>query len=96
MILMINYDLNKSGQNYTGLVREIKSLGSCVQPCESCYLVATTRSVSSVYDALKRHIDSNDSLLVSRFDASSYKGWLSKEVISWINRNSISSIYSQY
>ena len=88
MILQINYDLNKAGQNYTGLIEKIKTVGtSWAKPCESCWLVATTKSPNAVFELLKPYIDSNDRMMVSRFYSNDYTGWLSKEIIDWIARH---------
>lgn len=91
MILIINYDLKKPGQDYSGLYTKIKSLGSWAHPCDSCWLVRTNKSASLVSDTLRSFIDANDSLLVSRFDDREYAGWLSKDIWSWIKSSNSSA-----
>lgn len=85
MILQINYDLNKPGQNYEDLIKKIKSIGSgYARPCESCWLIYTNKTPTEVGEALRPYMDSNDILLVSRFYSNDYFGWLSKDVHNWI------------
>lgn len=82
----ISYDLKKSGQDYSGLHEAIKNLGTTwARPCESYWLVRTSKNAEQVYDVLKAYIDQNDRLLVSRFDCTDKQGWLSKEIWNWIN-----------
>lgn len=86
MIIQINYDLNKAGQNYEGLINKIKAIAnSWAKPCESCWLIATNKSTAEVYEALRPYIDSNDRLLVSRF-SKDHVGWLHADVVAWLNR----------
>lgn len=85
MIIQIDYDLNKAGQNYEGLISKIKSIGSSqIRPCKSCWLVATTRSPEDIYSMIRPLIDDNDYLLVSRFYSKDYQGWLKKADHDWI------------
>jgi hypothetical protein len=90
MMIQINYDLNKAGQNYTGLIEKIKSIANgYAKPCESCWLIITTKSPLQVYNDLKPFIDNNDLLMVSRFYSNDYYGWLRKDVIAWIEKHKI-------
>jgi hypothetical protein len=88
MIIQINYDLKKPGQNYERLIEKIKSLGSWAHPCDSCWLVSTSMSAKAVSDVLKTYIDTNDNLLVNQFTTHDYGGWLSKEIWEWIRQQS--------
>jgi hypothetical protein len=88
MIIEINYDLNKPGQNYDGLINKIKSLGSWANPCKSCWLVSTSLSAKAVADVLKGYIDPGDNLLVNQFTTHDYGGWLDKQVWDWIRQHS--------
>ena len=64
-IVLISYDLCKPGQNYNGLYDAIKELsGFWAHPVESVWLVDTNIPTSEVRDILKKHMDSNDKLLV--------------------------------
>lgn len=63
----ISYDLQSPGQDYEDLHDAIKSLGDYCHILESTWLVeASDTSASDIRDELKKHIDSNDRLIVTR------------------------------
>jgi hypothetical protein len=63
--LLIGYDLNRPGQDYDSLTKEIKELASTWwHHLDSTWIVRTTKSVTQVRDLLRPHIDSGDELLV--------------------------------
>lgn len=62
--LMIGYDLNLPGQDYTDLIARIKTHGAWWHHLDSTWLVDTTMSAKQVRDDLKGLIDSDDELLV--------------------------------
>ena len=62
--LIITYDLNRPGQNYSDLYKKIKSLGDWKHPLESTWIVKTTMTDVQVRDSLKSAIDNNDKLLI--------------------------------
>ena len=86
-IIEINYDLNKSGQNYEGLINKIKTIANgYARPCKSFWLIRTNMTQQEVYNSLLPFIDQNDTLLVSLFDIYGCYGWIaSGEVLNWIN-----------
>lgn len=61
---LIGYDLNTSGQNYDGLIKEIKALGSWWHCLDSTWLVKCNSTYVTVRNHLQQFIDSNDELLV--------------------------------
>jgi hypothetical protein len=64
--LMIGYDLNKSGKDYSGLTQEIKdTFPTYWHHLDSTWLVVTDMEPKDVRDLLKSHIDSDDELLVA-------------------------------
>ena len=78
--LLITYDLNKPGQNYSGLYDEIKGLGSSWwHYLDSTWLVRTSLSANDAADRVKKRIDDSDNLLVLNVTSDSYAGWLPKE-----------------
>lgn len=93
MIYAISYDLKKAGQDYSGLIKAIKSLGSSwAHPCESYWLVDCSVNANAIFARLKPHVDANDRMLVTRFNESDYSGWLSQEIWDWISaRKSLAS-----
>ncbi|MFF0595924.1 CRISPR-associated protein Cas2 [Streptomyces antibioticus] len=65
MSLLIGYDLNRPGQNYKSLHDAIKALGSAHwHILDSTWIVDTQKTCTQARDELKKHIDSNDKLLV--------------------------------
>lgn len=61
---LIGYDLNSPGQNYSDLIEAIKELGAWWHHLDSTWLVKTDKSATQLRDDLKKHIDSEDELLV--------------------------------
>jgi hypothetical protein len=82
---MIGYDLNKSGKDYKDLIAAIKDLsGSWWHHLDSTWIIVHNGTAVQIRDALKKHIDDNDELLVIKlatesawtgFDANGSK-WL--------------------
>lgn len=86
--LLITYDLNKPGQNYSGLYDEIKSLGTTWwHYLDSTWLVRTSLTVNQASDRVKKRIDDSDSLLILNVSGDSYAGWLEKDAWDWIRQN---------
>jgi hypothetical protein len=61
---LIGYDLNKSGQDYTTLILEIKSLGDWWHCLDSTLIIKSSSTAEIIRDYLKKFIDTNDKLLV--------------------------------
>lgn len=86
--IVINYDLNRPGQNYSDLYSKIKSLGSAwCHPLESTWFVKTTMTYVQVRDTLKSVIDKNDKLLVTDFKGNAAWHGLSTECSQWLKDN---------
>ncbi|HEX4670535.1 MAG TPA: hypothetical protein VH275_11255 [Solirubrobacterales bacterium] len=82
--LLVGYDLNKPGQDYAGLIKRLKSVGTnWWHRLDSTWLIKTTMTPAELRDDLRAYIDSGDELLVidvtgvtwAGFGFSSYK-WL--------------------
>ncbi|MET7917577.1 hypothetical protein ABZU45_16850 [Streptomyces avermitilis] len=84
MIQMISYDLKKPGQDYTTLIKEIKSLGSWCHALKSTWLVDTPKSAEQVRATLKAHMDADDLILVVNVTGANYSGYLDEEVVAWL------------
>lgn len=83
---IITYDLLKVGQNYDGLINQIKKLGTWAKVCESCFVLKTNLSSSEVRDALKAQIDSNDRLFIASLTGEA--AWLNVICDSnWLKQN---------
>ncbi|MCD8553705.1 hypothetical protein [Seleniivibrio sp.] len=81
----VTYDLNATGQNYDGLIAEIKRSASWCKYQKSAFLIYTGETAQQVCDRLKPFIDKNDYLLVINC-CGSRQGWLSQEAWDWINK----------
>ena len=84
MIIAINYDLKKPGQNYEKLYSAIKGLGVWWHYLGSTWLVETTLTATQVWDRLAPHVDTNDRFLVIGV-TQDYSGWLSQDAWDWLN-----------
>jgi hypothetical protein len=62
--LLIGYDLDKPGQDYSNLMAAIKGLGSWWHHLDSTWLVKSDLTTKAARDLLAKHIDDNDELLV--------------------------------
>ncbi|WP_144680301.1 hypothetical protein [Cellulosimicrobium sp. TH-20] len=84
--VLVTYDLNTPGQDYTVLHKAIKEAGaSWCRPLESTWIVGGYGiTASGVKATLLPLIDSNDRLLVVDITGDSYSGWLTQEVWDWI------------
>lgn len=83
--LLVTYDLNKPGQDYTDLLKEIKK-SSWARLSESSYAVATDLTPSQLYDRLSPHIDSSDHLYIINLRRP-YCGRGPKAVNDWLEQN---------
>ncbi len=63
MRYLISYDLNKQGQAYPALTKQLTELGA-VKVLFSEWLLVASSSTSDIYTAIKTTMDDNDSLLV--------------------------------
>lgn len=84
MIYSISYDLKKPGQDYSELIKSIKSFGTWAKPCESYWLISTSIDAKEIFAKLKPYIDANDSIFITRIDLSDRAGWLSQELWNWM------------
>lgn len=83
-VKLVTYDLNKPGQNYEGLLKQIKQF-AWARLSESSYAVETDLTPKALYDLLSPYLDASDTLLVITLTAP-YYGRASKEVIDWLER----------
>lgn len=85
--LFISYDLNTPGQDYSGLIEEIKSLGSWAKVQKSFWYVNSTLTASQAVDRVWAKMDRNDSLIVvdAKNNSAAWQG-LSDEVANFIKK----------
>lgn len=83
MILLITYDLNNPGQDYSNLYKEIKKAGTWWHHLDSTWIISTEHGPNEWQERLKRHMDNNDNLLVIEvYD--NYQGWLPEKAWKWL------------
>ncbi|EFV70091.1 hypothetical protein HMPREF1012_03879 [Bacillus sp. BT1B_CT2] len=82
-VYSIAYDLNKIGQSYDKLHKEIKKLGPYFHAMESYWFVDTNYSADTIYALLKSALDSNDLVFITKV-TNSYYGLLDKEAWAWL------------
>lgn len=83
MLLMITYDLNKPGQDYTALFSAIQQCGEANHCLGSVWLLHTAMSVAQVQHVLHQLMDSNDFLMVVDITGQSRDGWMHRTVWEW-------------
>lgn len=84
---IISYDLNKAGQNYENVLKEIKSHGPWARLGGSAYIIITSKSAAAIRDGIMAVMDSNDQLFVGVIKAPAAWFGLSEEVSDWLKKN---------
>jgi hypothetical protein len=87
-VYSVSYDLNKAGQNYEGLITEIKNFSDYRKVMDSYWFVCSLQDAQTVYSKLAKHIDRNDRLLVMQ-TSSNRQGWLDKDVWEWFKKQEV-------
>ena len=82
-VLLITYDLNTPGQNYTPLHEEIKKAGTWWHHLDSTWIIQTEQSPKQWYERLAPHLDKNDNVLVIEVK-NNYWGWLPQKAWEWL------------
>lgn len=84
----VNYDLNKSGQDYTKLIEYLKSHQGWAKPLKSSFFVKTALSASQLRDGIKAHIDANDGVLVAAVTGQNWASFgIPADVADWLKKN---------
>ncbi len=77
-VYMVSYDLRAPGRNYQPLYDDLKSVDS-VRALESVWLIDVAQTASQVRDALLKHLDANDGVLVLNIPVGS--GWAYSDLL---------------
>jgi len=86
--LMIGYDLNKTGKDYSGLIQQIKeTFDTWWHHLDSTWLVVTDLTPVQVRDLLASHIDSDDEILVAVVSAPAAWRGFNESGSSWLKDN---------
>ncbi len=85
---LIGYDLNSPGKDYAELIKAIKELSNnWWHHLDSTWIVKHDGSAVSIRDSLKRHIDSNDELLVVKLSGEGAWSGFNEKGSKWLNDN---------
>lgn len=90
MVYLVTWDLNREKPNYTQARREfiahLEQFEHKKDPgLDSVWFISTSRSEDAVDEFLRRKLDTNDRLIVTRLVTGQYQGWLSKATWEWID-----------
>ena len=85
MILLITYDLNKPGQDYTSLYSAIKEADTWWHYLDSTWVISTDLSIDEWCENLLEHMDENDHLFVVEIRRN-YCGWLPNKAWDWLRK----------
>ncbi|GAA4798760.1 hypothetical protein [Rothia endophytica] len=84
----VNYDLNKTGQNYEALIAYLKSHNGWAKPLKSSFFVNTSLSAAELRTEIKKYIDTNDDVVVVNVDGQSWATYgLSEKLNTWLKNN---------
>ncbi|WP_335955895.1 hypothetical protein [Acinetobacter guillouiae] len=84
---LIGYDLNKKGQDYTGLTNKIKEFPNWWHHLDSTWIIKTSKTAVEIRDILLPYIDGNDELLVVHLSGEgAWKGFNEKGS-KWLKDN---------
>lgn len=84
MVILVTYDLNKPGKNYSGLYAALETISSdYIRPLESVWLFSTTKNAVDIYNFLGSALDSGDRILVTEIPKN-HAGWLQREHVQWL------------
>lgn len=85
MVVLVTYDLNKQGKNYSNLSSTLEAMCiDYIRPLKSFWLLNTGSSVEDISNAALKVIDADDRLFVTRL-VNDKAGWLTREEWDWIN-----------
>ena len=79
----VSYDLKKQGQDYNGLIKELKNSPEYWHYLGSTWLISTTETADQLWSRLAKHIDGNDYALIMHVTRD-YSGWLPQDAWTWI------------
>ncbi|MEH6798951.1 MAG: hypothetical protein V7681_06585 [Halopseudomonas sabulinigri] len=83
---VVSYDLNKSGQDYKGLYKELENSPNWWHRLDSTWLIITNETADQLFNRIGQHIDKNDWCLVMPV-SKPYSGWLTDDDWQWLRSN---------
>lgn len=85
MLILVNYDLNKPGKDYSNVIPTLENLCSdYIRPLKSFWLLDTNHTARRIREALMEVMDANDRLFICEVTPKN-DGWLSTADWEWIH-----------
>jgi len=89
-VYVVTWNLNNEKSNYAAaraaFIKQLETYDNKADPgLESVRFIDTSQTASQVSDFLRKKMDDNDKLLVSKMNKGYHQGWLAKSVWEWIN-----------
>jgi hypothetical protein len=89
-VYVVTWDLNKEKPNYAEARKEfiahLERYDNTKDPgLDSVRFVSTNLSASELSEDLRKKLDNNDRIIVTKLVSGNYAGWLNKSVWDWIN-----------
>ncbi len=89
-VYLVTWELNKEKPNYATARAQLLSRlndydGVKDQGLDTVRFVSTNWSADEVSADLRKKMDNNDRLMVTKLIVGNHQGWLSQEVWDWIN-----------
>lgn len=85
MIVIVTYDLNQTGKDYTPFFDALKQQGSWWHYLKSTWLISTKRTPAQIWEAVAPHMVTTDRILIVPM-GDPYTGWLPKDAWEWIKK----------
>jgi len=83
-LLLVTFEGDKSGQDYSDLLEEIRSYSN-VKLSKFSYAIITDKTPDAVCKELKKYIDTNDSIYIVNLKRP-YAGYGSELVTDWLKK----------
>jgi len=89
-VYLVTWDLNKEKPNYAEARKQflahLERHENTKDPgLDSVRFVSTNLSAEQVSDDLRKKLDDNDRIVVTKLVSGNHQGWLNKTVWDWIN-----------
>jgi hypothetical protein len=89
-VYVVTWDLNKEKPNYAEahkqFIAHLERYDNTKDPgLDSVRFVSTNLSASELSEDLRKKLDNNDQIIVTKLVSGNYAGWLNKSVWDWIN-----------
>ena len=85
MVQLITYDLNNQ-KDYSSLYKEIKDLGDWIRDTDldSVWFVSTSLTVGQTQERLRKIMDDDDNMFITKLNRGEYAGWMNKDIWPWL------------